>query len=254
MRKNHSLLSGTVVNWPLHVPHVGGAVLFNTDRIDEESRWDWRMKWQWGVRWLGRSYRKTMSLQSLSPPLYWWAWVSLCGTIPSSLWGLVASHSTAQHRHLLAEAERHSLRLQGVATALEASFFRHLTLLLTDYAVLDSSFWSNSMAASHASLGHPRIHCVKLIWGWLESRGMLNISIFYWLLVVQQQFNMRCEHISVIYIYIYTHTSSESRINKRSSGLLGQDNIWPRYNYFENYWTSGIWGCKKISKYWENRL
>lgn len=43
-----------------------------------------------------------------------------CGTIPSALWGLVASHSTAQHRHLLAEAERHSLWLKGVATALEA--------------------------------------------------------------------------------------------------------------------------------------
>lgn len=42
-----------------HMQTAGECVLFNTHRIDEESRWDWRIKWQWGVRWLGQWRRRS---------------------------------------------------------------------------------------------------------------------------------------------------------------------------------------------------
>lgn len=49
------------------------------------------------------------------------------------------------------------------------------------------------MATFHASFAdmESRMPCDKLIWWWLESRQMLYISIFYWLLVVKQQANIR---------------------------------------------------------------
>ncbi len=138
-------------------------------RADEIEEWSGSEEWDdWA-----------MSLQSLSPPpllvgldLPVWDYPLLfmragcltqhCTTPPSTGRGRTPFSPAPRCGHCSGGTER-------LENLLSIFLFRHLTLLLTDYAVLDFSFWSNSMAASHVSLGHPRIHCVKLIWGWLSQ-------------------------------------------------------------------------------------
>ncbi len=85
--------------------------------------------------------------------------------------------------------------------------------------------------------------CQTRHWEWR------NATLFHVITYVtmDHKTSLKCQ-----FLEIDIYTLSESLVNKfpLMYGLLGSDNIWPRYNYLK------IWNLRvqKKSKYWENRL